>query len=166
MRRSLFSSYITKKNIAIVFILVLIVIGGYILYLDFISSDVTITPLRSELGHYEHSTDYWEDYYEYKVFADIKLPANAKGYKCICSFYDKEDNTILNQSKISLDNYTSSNANKNPIGLVRWHMYHNISKVEISVLNKGGNILAHTDYKWHNPKSIKNITDSAYSDYF
>lgn len=167
MRRSLFSSYFTKKNIAIVFVVILIIVGGYLLYSYLSTPQVSITPLRADIGHFSHPPDYWEEYYEYRMYANISLPEDAKGYQCVCSFYDKEDNEILNQSTISLDNYTLGNANKEPVGLVRWHVFHDISKVEISVLNGTNNLVSHTTYDWTtNSNMFFNITDSVYSKYF
>ena len=60
------------------------------------------------MGHYVHPAgEYWNDYFEYRMYADIdNLPNDGNGYNCICSFYDAETKEILYKSKMSLSNYS------------------------------------------------------------
>lgn len=174
MRRGILSSslspiFSSKKNVAIIIIVIFIIIGGFLCILEFSNPHIKITPLHNEGGHFVHPDgEYWNDYFEYRMFANISgLPENSSGYYCVCSFYSEDSGEILNQSNVSLSRYSSTNPNKDYCGILRWHTYHNISKVEISVFDENGTLLTYETYKWdNNPKLVTNITDSIYSEDF
>ena len=166
---SLSSLFSSKKNVAIIIIVILIVIGGFLGVMALTNPDIKITPLHNEGGHYVHPAgEYWNDYFEYRMYANITgLPNDGNGYYCTCSFYNAESGEIINQSKVSLDGYSSKDPNKEACGILRWHTYHNISKVEISVYNNTGGLVTYTTYNWdNNPALIGNITDSVYSKFY
>lgn len=173
MRRGLLSSslsslFSSRKNKLIILIVILVIIGGLICIYEYNHQQIKITPSHNDMGHYVHPAgEYWNDYFEYRMYADITgLPNDGKDYYCLCSFYDTESGQILDKSKLSLANYSLKDPNKDPCGILRWHTYRKISKVEVSVYNNNGTLITVQTYKWNNKCPMVKITDSVYSEYF
>lgn len=165
---SLSSLFASRKNVLIIFVIILVVICGFICVYEFTNQDIKITPLHNDMGHYVHPAgEYWNDYFEYRMYADIDhLPNDGNNYYCLCSFYDAETKEILYKSKLSLANYSLKDPNKDPCGIIRWHTNRKISKVEISIYNNNGTLITYQTYDWNNKCPMTNITDSAFSEDF